>query len=289
MFYILWSPVFFMRMFLQCKLKIEDYGHNLFFILIKCFFSSFLFYDLQLPKRVALLASLLFAVHPIHTEAVWLWNNQDAAFNILITNQHLINKFCYLSKFWWYLQVTGVVGRAELLSALFFLLALICYSRATRSSPSAANTGPIFLAFHSGCSGFAHLRLATAFAHDRFAIWWWWLGFDYQLLVQYKCSRSLWFLMFACVRQAGCGSRRWASCSAPCAKSSASACSARAPPSSSSACNGCASHARLSFLFSFYSPLAFWCSPLPGAGLRSHSSISVSNDSAPSAVFPPYD
>lgn len=46
-------------------------------------------------SKVSLLSSLLFAVHPIHTEAV-----------------------------------TGVVGRAELLSSIFFLLALIFYQQA---------------------------------------------------------------------------------------------------------------------------------------------------------------
>lgn len=43
-------------------------------------------------------SSFLFAVHPIHTEAV-----------------------------------TGVVGRAELLSSIFFLIALLCYYKAAKS------------------------------------------------------------------------------------------------------------------------------------------------------------
>ena len=60
--------------------------------------------------------------------------------------------------------MTGVVGRAELLSALFFLLALMFYSRATRTSPSAPNAHPLFMAFRSGCSGSAHIT-NTAFVH----------------------------------------------------------------------------------------------------------------------------
>ncbi|KAI5633612.1 dolichyl-phosphate-mannose-protein mannosyltransferase domain-containing protein [Phthorimaea operculella] len=48
-----------------------------------------------LPEFASFVAAILFAVHPIHTEAV-----------------------------------TGVVGRAEMLSSVFFLGALLCYARA---------------------------------------------------------------------------------------------------------------------------------------------------------------
>ncbi|CAH2092282.1 unnamed protein product [Euphydryas editha] len=48
-----------------------------------------------LPEFASFVAAILFAVHPIHSEAV-----------------------------------TGVVGRAEMLSSLFFLGALLCYARA---------------------------------------------------------------------------------------------------------------------------------------------------------------
>ncbi|XP_055840237.1 protein O-mannosyl-transferase Tmtc3 [Episyrphus balteatus] len=48
-------------------------------------------------KQMSFVAALLFAVHPVHTEAV-----------------------------------TGVVGRAELLSSIFFLLAFLCYAKATK-------------------------------------------------------------------------------------------------------------------------------------------------------------
>nr|XP_018672931.1 transmembrane and TPR repeat-containing protein 3 isoform X3 [Ciona intestinalis] len=47
-------------------------------------------------KTISFCATLLFVVHPVHTEAV-----------------------------------TGVVGRAELLSALFFILSILCYTRTT--------------------------------------------------------------------------------------------------------------------------------------------------------------
>ncbi|CAH2211448.1 jg463 [Pararge aegeria aegeria] len=48
-----------------------------------------------LPEFASFVAAILFAVHPIHSEAV-----------------------------------TGVVGRAEMLSSVFFLGALLCYARA---------------------------------------------------------------------------------------------------------------------------------------------------------------
>lgn len=49
-------------------------------------------------KQISFVAALLFAVHPVHSEAV-----------------------------------TGVVGRAELLSSIFFLLAFLCYAKAAKS------------------------------------------------------------------------------------------------------------------------------------------------------------
>ncbi|XP_054720816.1 protein O-mannosyl-transferase Tmtc3-like [Uloborus diversus] len=52
--------------------------------------------DLLVSKRTALLAAILFASHPLHTEAV-----------------------------------TGVVGRAEILSSFFYLLAFLCYYSST--------------------------------------------------------------------------------------------------------------------------------------------------------------
>ncbi|XP_061389627.1 protein O-mannosyl-transferase Tmtc3 [Musca vetustissima] len=58
----------------------------------------------QFAQNTSFISSLLFAVHPIHSEAV-----------------------------------TGVVGRAELLSSIFFLLAFLCYAKAVKNpvqSPS---------------------------------------------------------------------------------------------------------------------------------------------------------
>lgn len=49
-----------------------------------------------MPESASLIAALIFAVHPIHTEAV-----------------------------------TGVVGRAETLSSVFFLTALLLYIKGT--------------------------------------------------------------------------------------------------------------------------------------------------------------
>jgi protein O-mannosyl-transferase len=59
-----------------------------------------------LSRPAAALAALLFAVHPVHTEAV-----------------------------------TGVVGRAELLASLFFLSALLQYARITSPSATTAASG----------------------------------------------------------------------------------------------------------------------------------------------------
>lgn len=53
--------------------------------------------SLFLPEISSFVAAMLFAVHPIHTEAV-----------------------------------TGVVGRAETLSSVFFLAAFLFYSNATK-------------------------------------------------------------------------------------------------------------------------------------------------------------
>ena len=57
----------------------------------------------MLPSVAAAVAALLFAVHPVHTEAV-----------------------------------TGVVGRAELLASVFFLLALLQYASISRGRAGAS-------------------------------------------------------------------------------------------------------------------------------------------------------
>ncbi|XP_013098502.2 protein O-mannosyl-transferase Tmtc3 [Stomoxys calcitrans] len=59
-----------------------------------------------LAQRCAFVSTLLFAVHPIHTEAV-----------------------------------TGVVGRAELLSSLFFLAAFLCYAKAVSCNAMVKSKG----------------------------------------------------------------------------------------------------------------------------------------------------
>ena len=60
-----------------------------------------------------LIASLVFAVHPVHTESVRMH------VPVCICNTVLL------------VQVAGVVGRAELMSAVFYLLAFLCYMRGT--------------------------------------------------------------------------------------------------------------------------------------------------------------
>ncbi|XP_013185890.2 protein O-mannosyl-transferase Tmtc3 [Amyelois transitella] len=72
-----------------------------------------------LPEFASFVAAILFAVHPIHTEAV-----------------------------------TGVVGRAEMLSSLFFLGALLCYARAASRR---RNTDWRYVAACTACVGVAML------------------------------------------------------------------------------------------------------------------------------------
>ncbi|XP_022126724.1 protein O-mannosyl-transferase Tmtc3 [Pieris rapae] len=72
-----------------------------------------------LPEFASFVAAILFAVHPIHTEAV-----------------------------------TGVVGRAEMLSSVFFLGALLCYARAASRRRC---TDWRYVAACTGCVGVAML------------------------------------------------------------------------------------------------------------------------------------
>ncbi|XP_004928023.1 protein O-mannosyl-transferase Tmtc3 [Bombyx mori] len=72
-----------------------------------------------LPEFASFVAAILFAVHPIHTEAV-----------------------------------TGVVGRAEMLSSLFFLGALLCYAKAANRR---RNTDWRYVAACTACVGIAML------------------------------------------------------------------------------------------------------------------------------------
>lgn len=69
-----------------------------------------------MPQIASLVSSLLFAVHPIHTEAV-----------------------------------TGVVGRAETLSSVFFLFAFISYIKATKRRTSTGNQYFLFVCVSICC------------------------------------------------------------------------------------------------------------------------------------------
>jgi protein O-mannosyl-transferase len=59
-----------------------------------------------------ILAGVLFAVHPIHTEAV-----STRSEKILFATVHTLRLF----------QVTGIVGRADVLACIFFLLSVLIY------------------------------------------------------------------------------------------------------------------------------------------------------------------
>ena len=61
-------------------------------------------------------AALLFAAHPIHTEAVSQFGRRIITYAACYSN-----------------QVSNIVGRSELLAAICFLLALITYQRACRT------------------------------------------------------------------------------------------------------------------------------------------------------------
>lgn len=87
------------------------------------YFWSCLGFGLQLTP--SLIAALLFAAHPIHTEAV-------SAFSVIVDClQRFVIFFSSLS-----LQVANVVGRSEMLAAVFFLLALIAYQKAIQKQNS---------------------------------------------------------------------------------------------------------------------------------------------------------
>lgn len=79
--------------------QLEPFGYHLVNMLLHCVVCLMYFRmcTMFLPKLSSFISAMLFAVHPIHTEAV-----------------------------------TGVVGRAETLSSVFFLAAFIFYSKATK-------------------------------------------------------------------------------------------------------------------------------------------------------------
>ncbi|ETE69453.1 Transmembrane and TPR repeat-containing protein 3, partial [Ophiophagus hannah] len=76
---------------------------------------------LFLDNKSSLVASLLFAVHPIHTEAVSKFKGLASSNCGEFLNS--VGKQCRV------MIVTGVVGRAELLSSIFFLAAFLSYTR----------------------------------------------------------------------------------------------------------------------------------------------------------------
>lgn len=105
---------------------------------------------LFLPDLASFVAALLFAVHPIHTEAVssklaprynfTQTNNWNFNCPFRLPSRHLfrvIYSFIYLACL--FIQVTGVVGRAETLSSLFYLAALITYTKCGKSKRSTGN------------------------------------------------------------------------------------------------------------------------------------------------------
>jgi protein O-mannosyl-transferase len=71
-----------------------------------------------LSELASFVSAMLFAVHPIHTEAVSFAFSGD--------HEKCTNVLCLCAK------VTGVVGRAETLSSVFFIAAFMFYSQATR-------------------------------------------------------------------------------------------------------------------------------------------------------------
>ncbi|XP_057315403.1 protein O-mannosyl-transferase TMTC2-like [Hydractinia symbiolongicarpus] len=92
--------------------------NNLLHSLVSCLF-TFLCYKIFCKQWLAFFGGLMFALHPVHTEAV-----------------------------------AGVVGRADVGSALFFITALICYQNATNEvrCRHSASTNVLWLFFTLLCS-----------------------------------------------------------------------------------------------------------------------------------------
>ena len=82
--------------------------------------------------RMSLLTSLLFAVHPIHTEAVSFdVTSKDFPCTLCLSFDCQLEVFIF--------QVAGVVGRADLLCTLFSFLSLLSYVKAVET-PLASNS-----------------------------------------------------------------------------------------------------------------------------------------------------
>ncbi|KAF2367375.1 hypothetical protein FHG87_001858 [Trinorchestia longiramus] len=91
---------------------------------------------LLLPTAAVLLSAALFAVHPVHTEAVFIWDcvhksHGNANFGGDVFHTHseirqnnLLNSLDHVVR-----PVTGVVGRADLTAAVSFLASFLAYHR----------------------------------------------------------------------------------------------------------------------------------------------------------------
>ncbi|KPJ15271.1 Transmembrane and TPR repeat-containing protein CG4050 [Papilio machaon] len=107
-----------------------------------------------LPEFASFVAAILFAVHPIHTEAV---TGVVGRAEMLSSVFFLGALLCYAraaSRRRYTGKVTGVVGRAEMLSSVFFLGALLCYARAASRR---RYTDWRYLVACTGCVGIAML------------------------------------------------------------------------------------------------------------------------------------
>lgn len=71
----------------------------------------------KLRGPFASFAALMFAVHPIHSEAVSVPKKQS---NFFLRLNVLDNKILFT-------QVTGIVGRADVLACVFFLISILAY------------------------------------------------------------------------------------------------------------------------------------------------------------------
>ncbi len=92
-------------------------------LVVSCLFARFC-HQLFSPLSTSLtfLASILFATHPIHVEAV-----RDGSCSLYSSLRLLDDILLHV------LQVANVVGRAELLAAIFFLLAFTSFTKAVSS------------------------------------------------------------------------------------------------------------------------------------------------------------
>lgn len=74
-----------------------------------------------LRRQFAFIAGTIFALHPIHSEAV---SKQTERVNFQAS---LLKNTTPITTLFHHPQVTGIVGRADVLACLFFLLSLLLY------------------------------------------------------------------------------------------------------------------------------------------------------------------